>query len=853
MQNQWSSCTVASPADLVKRFEFNSEKGLSSEEAAHRLLVHGENSLETKGTPGYRIFFRQFQSAFIYLLVGAGILAFLLGEAIDGTLIFLFVLINALLGFFQEYHSEKTARLLKKFVVQHARVIRDGKEFLVKSAELVPGDLVVVRAGSKIPADLRFLQDHSLMVDESLLTGESVSVSKSSRSLYAQVSETHQAANIGFAGTTVVSGKGIGVVISTGRQTAMGEVAHLTVSTERRSGFEKGVGLFSRFVLRVVVVTLALVIIANVLIKGEGAQWGELVIFAIALAVSVIPEALPLVTTFSLSRGAQRLAKNKVVLKRLMAIEDLGSIEILCTDKTGTLTENALTVHSLFGPRQETLFAACCAAPSADAHEQHSINAFDIALMNYLPSPERARLKKIKRIDEYPFDPDRRRNSVLIQEGRTRTLIVRGAPEAILDLCKDFSGVSRPDIHKAIREEGRAGRRVLAIAKRTFPGTKSVTLKEEEKNLSYLGMVSFVDPLKKTSLKAIQDARNLGVAIKIITGDSKEVAGAIAFQAGLISSPTDVVSGEEFSHLSPEEQHATVEAHAVFARVSPQQKFSIIHLLREKHAVGYLGDGVNDAPALKVANVGIAVNDAVDIAREAADIILLQKSLSVIIYGIREGREVFANTVKYIRATLSSNFGNFYAVSFASLLLPGLPMLPIQILLLNLLSDFPMMAVATDTVDETEVIKPRFYDMKEIALVATVLGVVSTLFDFLYFGLFRSFPLAELQTNWFMGSVLTELVFLFSIRTKLPFYKSRPPSKTLLVLTGAAALATIILPYTAFGQNALKFVPPSGSILMLILLIAAIYFVVTEIVKNMYYSSHEPHAKIALTSLSPAR
>ena len=228
---------------------------------------------------------------------------------------------------------------------------------------------------------------------------------------------------------------------------------------------------------------------------------------------------------------------------------------------------------------------------------------------------------------------------------------------------------------------GRAGRRVLAIAKRTFPGTKSVTLKEEEKNLSYLGMVSFVDPLKKTSLKAIQDARNLGVAIKIITGDSKEVAGAIAFQAGLISSPTDVVSGEEFSHLSPEEQHATVEAHAVFARVSPQQKFSIIHLLREKHAVGYLGDGVNDAPALKVANVGIAVNDAVDIAREAADIILLQKSLSVIIYGIREGREVFANTVKYIRATLSSNFGNFYAVSFASLLLPGLPMLPIQILL----------------------------------------------------------------------------------------------------------------------------------------------------------------------------
>lgn len=837
MHMTWSSFTVGTADESCGRLSSSRTRGLSEHEARAQIAKFGGNTLEARSTSAVALFFRQFQSAFIYLLIGAGVLALLLGEAIDGILIFLFVLINALLGFFQEYHSEKTVRLLKHFVVSHSRVLRDGKELLIKSTDLVPGDIVIVEAGSKIPADLRFLETHALMVDESLLTGESIAVAKTSEALYREATEVHQAANIGFAGTVVVSGKAFALVILTGRATAMGEIAHLATSTDRHSGFEKGVGQFSRFVLRVVIVTLVFVLLANILIKGADANFGELLIFAIALAVSVIPEALPLVTTFSLSRGALRLAKNKVVMKRLSAIEDLGSIDVLCTDKTGTLTENALTVHTVFGPDQETLFAAACASPHADKREQHSINAFDLALFNRLTALERARIKKIKRIQEYPFDPGRRRNSVLIQQGRGRLLIVRGAPEEVLSLIAGMTARTRAALRKTVRDEGRLGRRVLAVATRNISDMKVCDIEKEERALKYLGMISFVDPLKRSSIEAIQSARDLGIAIKILTGDSAEVAGAVAHQAGLVATSDDVITGEELMHLAPDAQHRAVQERAVFARVSPQQKYMIIQLLREKHDVGFLGDGINDAPALKVANVGIVVNDATDIAREAADVILLNKSLTVVIGGIQEGREVFANTIKYIRATLSSNFGNFYAVSFASLLLPGLPMLPLQILLLNLLSDFPMMAVATDTVDRNEIAKPRGYDMKEIALIATVLGVVSTVFDFIYFGFFRSFPLPELQTNWFMGSVLTELVFLFSIRTRLPFYRSTRPSKTLFALTGVAALSTIILPYTTIGQQLFRFTPPSTPILLLIVGIAVAYFAVTEIVKNVYYHS----------------
>lgn len=829
--------TTKSNADLFREFDVTRSKGLSSEEVLRRRARYGPNDLTTKGVTAFQIFLRQFNSAFIYLLIGAGALAFILGEALDGFMIWLFVVINAVLGFYQEYASEKTLRLLNSYVVSRSRVLREGKTESVPSGELVPGDIILIEAGDTIPADVRFVEQQSLTLDESPLTGESIPIQKTHLPLHVEVTQAYQAANVGFAGTSVASGKGIGLVLATGKETAMGDIVRLTVATERKSGFEKGINQFSTFIVRLVLVTLVFVFIAHIAIRGESTSMFELVLFAIALAVSVIPEALPVVITFSLSRGALRLAKNKVVIKRLSAIEDLGGIEILCTDKTGTLTENALSVAHTFGDEQTLLLYASLASLHRDSREQHSINAFDTAIVNRLDAQTCAMAKKFAVVSDCPFDPERRRNSVVVKRGKLHELVVRGAPESVLTLCVKLAPIQRKKLQAWILKEGTEGRRVLALAKKNVP-SRADCGPDEEHGLAFLGLVSFVDPLKKSSKNALASAKELGVQVKILTGDSKEVAGAIAYQVGLIESPEQVITGEELERMPSAEQVTAAVNHHVFARVSPQQKFFIITLLKQKHDVGFLGEGINDAPALKAASVGIVVNDATDIARSAADIILLRRSLTVIIDGIREGREVFANTSKYIRATLASNFGNFYAVSFASLLLEGLPMLPLQLLLLNLLTDTPMVAISTDRVDPGELKRPRSYDVKDTALVATVLGIVSTVFDFIYFGFFRTAPLPVLQTSWFVGSVLTELAFLFSIRTKLFFLKAQRPSTAVIVITASAFLAAIILPYTWLGQHIFKFQPLSVSNLALIFAIAACYFVVTEMVKNLYYRSN---------------
>ncbi|HRN70797.1 MAG TPA: HAD-IC family P-type ATPase, partial [Candidatus Woesebacteria bacterium] len=392
----------------------------------------------------------------------------------------------------------------------------------------------------------------------------------------------------------------------------------------------------------------------------------------------------------------------------------------------------------------------------------------------------------------------------------------------------------RSEVEKWVENEGKLGKRIIAVGKKSLI-SRLENLAHDEKGLEFVGLVSFVDPLKKTAQAAIKRAGTLGVQIKILTGDSKEVAGAVAFQSGLIQNPSDVITGDQFDALSSSEQHNITSQYSVFARVSPEQKHQIIQLLQERYEVGFLGEGINDAPALKVANVAIVVQEASDIAREAADIVLLNKSLHVVIDGIKEGREIFGNTAKYIKATLASNLGNFYTVAIASLFITFLPLLPLQILLINLLTDFPMIAVATDNVDGTELKRPRNYDVKEIALFATVMGIVSSIVDFLFFALFFRISPQVLQTNWFIGSVLTELVFLFSIRTRLPILKATPPSIPLITLSGVAFLTSIILPFTTLGHIVFEFITPNMHYIILILIITGGYFITTEVVKLMYY------------------
>lgn len=842
--------TTMAAEELAADYGVDIAHGLTDAAVDTARQTYGRNELAQTSFSVWRVFLRQFTSPFVYLLAGASALAFLLGEQIDGSLILLFIIINTVLGFHQEYKSEHAVKLLKRYVVARARVRRNGKETLIPAHDLVPGDVVIVEAGDIIPADIRFAEEENLLVDESPLTGESVPIAKTGRPLKTAMSEIYQAMNIGFSGTTTVGGKGAGIVFAIGKATVMGGVNQLTTETKRASSFELGIHRLSIFILRLILFTLAFVFAINVFLKGLTVDTViPLIIFSIALAVSVIPEALPVVTTFSLSRGALRLAKHHVVVKRLSAIEDLGGVNVLCTDKTGTLTENVLAIEGVY-PRHDVsndavIHFAALASPFLAEKNKEPNNSFDLALWARLDKKEKKTAQNAERVREIPFEPERRRNTVLVKtDDRELTLISRGAPEVILDLCAGISKEAKRGALAWMAGEGEHGRRVLAVAKKSLvaePGN----LGKAEVELEFLGLISFSDPLKSSAKSAIQKAKRLGVQVKIITGDSADVAGAVGCQVGLTASCHEVLNAGELDAMHHEEQLAAVEKYNVFARVSPEQKYRIIQLLQKTNTVGFLGEGINDAPSLKIAHVGIVVAEASDIAREAADIVLLRQSLGVIIDGIQEGREVFANTIKYIKATLASNLGNFYAVAVSTFFIDYLPMLPVQLLLVNLLSDFPMIAIATDTVDKNEVTRPRTYDIKDIALFAMVIGAVSTLFDFLFFGIFYQFGPQVLQTNWFIGSILTELIFILSVRTHLPFWRAKLASPVLLGLSGAAFIATILLPLTSFGQRIFQFVAPTAPQIILILIIIALYFVITECVKLLYYKFINGKPKLA--------
>jgi Mg2+-importing ATPase len=553
----------------------------------------------------------------------------------------------------------------------------------------------------------------------------------------------------------------------------------------------------------------------------------------------VVPEALPLVTTFSLARGARRLAKNNVIVKRLSAIEDLGAIEVLCSDKTGTLTQNKLSIIDYFTEDKEKTLLLANLASSLELKEK--TEPFDIALEADLSKAQAGELISSTCLLEEPFDPKERRNVSVVNHGGQKIMITRGAPEEVLAVCSKLLKKDKTKILDWVKQEGRKGHRVLALASKElsadFVATSTLEL-FKEKAFTFSGIISFVDPIKDSSLATVESARQLGVRVVVITGDSPEVAGAVGHEISLIDEPEEVMTGTFWSELSTDEQMLALEKYSVFARVSPEQKFNIIKTFRQKYMVGFLGEGINDAPALKLAGVSLVVESASDIARESADIVLLQKNLAVILDGIREGREVFANSTKYIKSTLASNFGNFFAVASASLFVEFLPMLPIQILLLNLLSDTPMISISTDRVDPDELVSPKKYEVKDIIIIAIVLGVVSTIFDFIFFALFFQLGPSILQTNWFIGSTLTELALIFSLRTKSLFIKGTRPSASLTILSLITIVLTIGIPFTSIGQNVFRFTAPSQEHLTLIISLVGIYFVCSEIVKLFYYHNN---------------
>ncbi len=812
------------------------EEGLSEEEVLEKRKRSGFNEIKEKEISAFEIFLRQLKSPFFYLLFIAGILALFIGEKINSLLIFIFAFFNVILGFSQEFRAQRALFLLKSYFPPDVNVLRGGKEEIVDKKFLVPGDIVLLEAGDIVPADLRIIEARDLLVNESILTGESKPVVKISEKLKKEAKEVFEAKNILFSGTSLVSGKAKGVVIFTGKDSQIGKIGRLLREIERPSLYEKEIRDFSGVILKFVVVTIIFIFFANLLIKKQPSPL-EFLVFCLALIVGLIPEALPVVVSVSLSSGALRLAKRNVLVKRLAAIEDLGNVEILCTDKTGTITEDKLTLEEVFSKSEKKCLEFAFLSSSLLQKEIQVVkNPFDLAIFEKAKK-EVEILKRARLISEIPFSPQRLRNSVLVEKEEKNFLILRGTPEKILDLSR-IEEKEKEDLMKRVKEKGKEGKRALAIAYKEFEGNEYS--ENDERDLEFLGLLFFVDPLKKDAKSTIQLAKKLGVKIKILTGDSPEVAGYIGKEVALIRSEKEVILGRDLEGFSEKEFDMACEKYLVFARVLPETKLKILKSLQKKYEVGFIGEGINDAPALKIANVAIAVKGAAEISKTAADIILLNDNLKTIIEGIKRGRNIFSNIQKYIKATLSSNFGNMYSMVGISLLFPFLPMLPTQILLLNTLTDLPLVAVAADTLDVEELRKPKLSKFSQIFPFIFFLALVSSLFDFIFFGIFYGQGEKAIQTHWFLLSILTEIFIVLSVRTRKFFVLAKPPSPILVFLAVMVFLFSFLLPFTEFGKNYFYFTSPTLSSILTIISIALAYLAVNEIVKIFYCKHLQP-------------
>ncbi len=816
-----------------------SKDGLSKKEAILRRENYGLNEIKSKSVTVFQVFLRQLKSPFTYLLFAAAIISFFIGEKTDFIVIVVVVVLNIAIGFFQEYKAERAIYLLRKFVPQNVKVLRYGAEIIIDKKDVVPGDMVLLESGDKVPADLRIVSTENFLIDESALTGESVPVAKVSEALSQSTDEIFKAKNILFSGTSVISGRAQAVVIGTGKDTAFGEIAKMVSSGTRESSYEKSIIYFCKLVLKIVLVTMVLLFAANLLIKGFG-NFFEFLLFAVALVVSILPEALPAVVTFALSKGSLQMAKQHVVVRRLTAIEDLGNIEVLCTDKTGTLTENKLSLEKIISSDKRKCLLYGLLSSDVNDRKESILNPFDLALFEKSPENFWHEYKKYETIFELPFDSERMRSGFVIKDKNgNKFLIVKGAPEVLLELCSKVSyKAAKKEIKEDTRKEGQDGKRVLAIAFKKIP--KDIITSNDEKGLTFLGYFVFEDPLKKSTAEAINLAKKLGVKIKVITGDSKEVAGYVASKIKLINNPSDVFSAEDLEKMTVEEFDDACNNGSVFARISPQLKYKIVKSLQKKYAVGFLGEGINDAPALKVADAAIVVQSASDVSREVSDVVLLKKDLKVIIEGIKYGRQIYSNINKYIKCTLASNFGNFYSIAVISLFINYLPMLPVQILLANLFSDFPLISVATDSVDIEELKKPKMYQLSSVLPLIMMLALISTVFDFIFFSIFYKQPHATIQTLWFIESVLSELLFIFIIRTRHPFWKAKKPGSLLTILSIIDGVFIILLPFFFFGQQWFHFVAPPAIPLIIVFGLLASYGALSEATKLIYFHYWKP-------------
>lgn len=845
-----------SAADLYARLATRPE-GLTTDEAHSRLAEHGPNVLTKDQRAGIGILlWHAVLNPLVILLAVLASVSFATGDVRAGSMMSLMIALGVGLKLIQEARADSAAAKLRAMISVTATVIRDGQPQEIAVSQLVPGDVVTLAAGDMIPADVRMLVAKDLFVTQSSLTGEAFPVEKFEVEKNAITAVPIELTSIGYLGTSVESGSATGVVVATGKETYLGGMAQSLSVQTTQTAFDKGIARFTWLMLRFLLVMVPLVFVINGFTKGN---WSDAFFFAIAVAVGLTPEMLPMIVTVCLSKGALAMSHKKVIVKRINAIQNLGAMDVLCTDKTGTLTMDRVILEKYCDVVLKEDDGVLALA-YLNSHFQTGLkNVLDRAVLAHSETHAQAKIPEYAKVDEIPFDFQRRIMSVVVRapEGKDR-IISKGAPEAIFPRCQNFEldGELYPMDHlllEDLKEEYEQlsidGFRVLAIASKDVTPRGSVAgdatpySKADECDLILNGNIAFLDPPKESATAAIQALQGHGVVVKVVTGDNDLVARKICKEVGL--STEFVLLGSEVEAMSDEELAEAALKTTLFARVSPAHKQRIIRALQSrKHTVGFMGDGINDAPALRTADVGISVDTAVDIAKESADMILLEKSLLVLEAGVVEGRKVFANILKYVRMGASSNFGNMFSVLGASIFVPFLPMAPIQILANNLLYDISQTAIPTDEVDPEQVEKPRPWDMSQLTRFILFIGPCSSIFDYTtYFIMLYVFncwnvstPAAAahsaslFQTGWFVESLLTQTLIIHIIRTnKIPFLQSHS-SWPLLVTSMVISAVGIAIPYSPLGDY-LGFTPLPPLYWPLLAISLLCYVVLTQVVK----------------------
>ncbi|MCU7493920.1 MAG: magnesium-translocating P-type ATPase [Ignavibacteria bacterium] len=824
------------PAEDLLKMLGSTKEGLSSAEAKRRIALLGTNQLRpAKSSSALSLLISQFKSPIILILLFATILSFFLHDRVDAFIILSIVIVSGLLGFWQEYSASNAIKKLLSIVQTKAAVMRNGTLVDIYVEEVVPGDIVKLNAGDIIPGDSLVLDSNDLFVDEAILTGETFPVEKAPVVL-PRDTQLSQRTNSLWMGTHVVNGIASVLIVHTGKDTELGKVSERLKLRPLETEFELGIRRFGYFLMEVTLLLVVSIFAINVYLVRPVL---DSFLFSLALAVGLTPQLLPAIISINLSHGAKRMAEKKVIVKRLSSIENFGSMNVICSDKTGTLTEGVVQLKSALdidgSESEKVLLNAYINA----FYETGFQNPIDEAIRSY----RRHDLSGYNKLKEIPYDFIRKRLSILVSHDNKSLMVTKGALQNILDICRkvEASDGTISDIstmlgliQKKFEEFSNNGFRTLGVAYRNIPPDSQFG-KDEETEMTFSGFLILFDPPKPNVINTIINLKKLGVALKVITGDNHLVAANVSRQVGLNNAK--ILTGSELGRLSDASLIRKVGEVEVFAEIEPNQKERIIIALKKAgNVVGYMGDGINDASAIHAADVGISVHSAVDVAKEAADIVLLEKDLGVLVQGVLEGRATFANTLKYVFMATSANFGNMFSMAGVSLILPFLPLLPKQILLTNLMTDFPEMTIATDSVDQEMISRPRRWDIKVIRKFMITFGIVSSLFDYLTFGLLLLFLNAteiQFRTGWFVESVVSASLIVLIIRSRMPAFKSRP-GKYLLITTLSIAIITLGLPYSPVA-GILGFAPLPLSFILLIGLIVLLYIITAEIVKKIFY------------------